>query len=116
MNGRRLLGAGLMVGALVTVGLSAHVSVEQRELSECLAGYSVATAEAIKARAAANEEFVDATDAVWNAVLTAKSRDEARRTFTAYIAARNKARALRAAHPLPDPPTISECGDAAAGL
>lgn len=109
ISGKRALGGLLMVGALGTVGLSAAVSMDQRDLAECIATYSAATAEAIKVRSAANEEQWAAQDDMWRAVRTAKSRQQATEVFDRYLSARARYREQLRTHPLPDPPTVREC-------
>ncbi len=94
----RLVG---MVALLVSVWL---VVVQFRQ-NECLADYAEASATSQRARAAAAEQDRRAQDEVFRSV--AANPRAAIETLRAYDAARRATDALRAANPVPEPPSTA---------
>ncbi len=96
--------ASRLVG-LLALCVSFWLVVSQDRQAQCLADFAEASASSSKARALAAEQDRQAQDEVFRAV--ARDPRSAITAINEYVARRDATDALRAANPVPEPPSVA---------
>lgn len=123
ISARVVIALVLIVLSLVALAFSARGSIESRRVAEaqkaadarqsvyieCQARVNDQLVRALKARSDSAQARNDATDALIDAILLAKSREEVAHIFATWKASKDKAADDRTSNPLPEPPSDT-CG------
>lgn len=94
---------GVLVVSAVALGGSVVTGYQRQAYADCQAEVNDRLVEAIRARGASVDERDAALDAMIDAVLSARTREESRAALENYRRAAAAVREDRARHPLPDP-------------
>lgn len=104
---QRIVGGVVLVLAITTVGSTAYYTHEQRQITECQAGFNEKFIEQLNARNKISESDRESLADLVKAVTNSTSREESRKALENYLKTKDKNDAERREHPYPELPEKS---------